>query len=511
MTFWVHARNVSRFGAPGILRNFPFLPFKKMEATNNVGIVIVGAAGDRGAAALEILPKLRAEESTRGINLELVCLAEAKEDFHAGLRSKVAALLDSRCQVVGLLVEAIPYMLRWLADGRGQRKLIVYDATPSIHHYMHLMSVLPHTERERIYYFGEKPLFTKQGQIEFIEGNFAGQTFFCDLIETENPAFRATSEFIRAERFNIQRMFFWRASCMGVSIAAGDGRGGVEGGALLDKVPHDLSVAVGLLGPRNLMRSSVSQVRAHLLTLHESALQQGRRSFLSVANTALQEIGSPVRLDEYWPAVALVSFDVDFTLPGNVGVSVSFIASWLGIQNTRPELSFCDKLASLGIDVKEWLNSENPRTSRNQRYRYVNQEVRVALIEGLLSGRKVHLVLNLLSKFEGRRFVYLLSEDRQREVIFEEENVSSYHEKKDADLLRIFQRVVEHCAGLSPAENISTEVTLLVHKIMLSAATKANEQLRTIDQDQAYRASLKAYGRYLTPVESSLGSPLTFD
>ena len=482
-----------------------------MEATNNVGIVIVGAAGDRGAAALEILPKLRIEGSRKGINLELVCLAETKEGFRTALSSKVAALLDSQCQVVGTLAEAIPHILRWLADGRGQRKLIVYDATPTIHHYMHLMSVLPHTETERIYYFGEKPLFTTQGQIDFIERNFAGRTFFCDLIETENPAFRAANEFIRAGCFDIQRMFFWRASCMGVSIAAGDGRGGIEGGALLDKAPHDLSVAVGLLGPHNLMLSSVRQVRAHLLTLHESAFQGRSGSFLSVANTSLQDISSPVRLQERWPALALISFDVDFTPLGNVAVPVSFIDSWLGIQNTRPELSLCDKLASLGIDVKEWLNSEHPRTSQNQKFSYVNQEVRVALIEGRLNGRKVHLVLNLLSKFEGRRFVYLLGEDQQREVIFEEDKAYSYHEKKDADLLRIFQRVVEHCAGLSTAENIGTEVTLLVHKIMLSAAMKANEQLRTIDQSQAYKASLRAYRKYLAPVNSPHCPPLTLD
>jgi hypothetical protein len=252
-------------------------------------------------------------------------------------------------------------------------------------------------------------------------------------------------------------------------------------------------------------------VRAHLLALHESAFEQRSRSFLSVANAPLEDISSPVRLQESWPAAALASFDVDFTLPGNVAVPVSFIASWLGIQNTHLEVSFWDKLASLGIDAKEWLNSENSRTSRNQRYRYVNQEVRVALIEGLLSGRKVHLVLNFLSKFEGRRFVYLLREGRQREIIFEEEKVASYHEKKNADLLRVFQRVVEDCAGLSTAENISTEVTLLVHKIMLSAALKANEQLRTIDQDQAYKASLNAYRKYLAPVNSSHSSPLKLD
>src|SRR5947209_18055961 len=107
-----------------------------MEATNNVGIVIVGAAGDRGAAALEILPKLRVDGSTKGISLELVCLAEAREDSHADLGSRAAALLGSSCPVVGMLAEAIPHMLRWVANGRGQGKLIVYDATPTAHHYL---------------------------------------------------------------------------------------------------------------------------------------------------------------------------------------------------------------------------------------------------------------------------------------------------------------------------------------------------------------------------------------
>jgi hypothetical protein len=471
-----------------------------MDATDHVGIVIAGAAGDRGASALEILPKLRATETRQGIQVELVCLAEAKEDLRAELGAKAAALLGSPCPVVGMLAEAIPHALRWLAEGRGQRRLIVYDATPAAHHYLHLMTVLPHSERERIYYFGEKPLFTKEGEVEFIERNFPGQTFFCELIETENPAFRAAHEFIRSERLDIHRMSFWRASCMGVSIAAGDGRGGVEGGALLDKAPHDLSVAIGLMGPRNLTQWSVSEMRTHLLALHESAFRLGGRNFLSVANTSLEEINLPARIPEQWPAGALVSYNVDFTLQGNVAVPVSFIASWLGIQNTPPELSFCEKLISLGIDTSEWLNSEAPRISRNLRYRYENQEVRIALVEGHLDGRKVHLVLNLLGKFEGRRFVYLLGEDRKPTVIFEEENGPGYHEKKDADLLRVFQRVVEHCAGRGSAQNVGTEATLFVHKIMLSAVGKANEQLRALDQDQAYRASLLAYGKYLAPV-----------
>jgi len=297
-------------------------------------------------------------------------------------------------------------------------------------------------------------------------------------------------------------MSFWRASCMGVEIAAGDGRGGVEGGALLDKAPHDLSVSLGLLGPRAVQGWSVRQARTHLLALHEDAFSSGTRNFLSVARTALHDIGAPAHIPEHLPADALLSFDVDLTLPENRVIPASYVVSWVGIQNTEPELLLSNKLAGLGIGSNEWLNTKETLPSRNARYRYENQEVRLGLIEGMLGNRKAHLVLNLLAKFEGHRFVHLIGEDQRRESIFEERDGRGYHDSKEADLFVVFQRVVEHCAGLQPADYVSTEASLLVHQIMLNALTKANEQLCFIDQDEAFRASALAYGKYLVPVEA---------
>jgi len=471
-----------------------------MEATQDIGVVILGAAGDRGRSALESLPKLCVEERKKGIDLKLVCLAEAKEECRVHLGGTVAALFGVACPVVGMLAEAIPHALHWLGCSNGHRKLIVYDAAPTALHYQHLMAVLPHSERAHIYYFGEKPLFTQEAQVEFVERSFAGHTFFCEFIETENPAFRMANEFIRSEGLQIQRMHFWRASCMGISVAAGQGRGGVQGGALLDKAPHDLSVAIGLLGPRLLKRWSVSLVRTHLLALHEDALRLNRRNFLSVSNTPIEDLSSPARIPERLPAEALVSFDAHFALQGNITIPVSFIASWVGIQNAEPERSLSERLVRLGLGPEEWLNEEEPQVSRNLRYRYRNQEVRISLLEGLLGNRKVHLVLNLLAKFEGRRFVYLIGEDGRREAIFEEKSSRDYHASKEVDLLGIFKHVVEHCAGLSSADNISTGATVLVHKIMLSAQAQANDQLPAVDQDEAYRASVRAYRKYLVPV-----------
>jgi hypothetical protein len=473
-----------------------------MNTKYEIGVVILGAAGERGAAALEILPKLRAATGESGIKLELVCLAEAKEDVRAALCGKAAALLASPCPVVGILAEAIPHALRWLADGSGRRKVVVYDATPTIYHYLHLLTLLPHTQREQIFYFGEKPLFTKEGEIDFIEHNFPGQTFFCEFIETENPAFRAAQEFIRTKGLEIQRMCFWRASCMGVSVAAGDARGGIEGGALLDKAPHDLSVAVGLMGLCGSRKWSVNQARTHLLALHESAFRLKKRDFLSVANTPLEDLSVPARIPEQFPAAALVSFDVDFTSEGKSVVPVSFLSSWLGLQNIQPERCLSDKLAGFGINTSEWVNSEEPRRSKNLRYGYHNQEVRVALLDGVLGKRRIHLAVNLLAKFGGRRFVYLFGEDRQREVIFEEEDGQNYHEQKDADLFRVFRRVIDHCAGSGGAEYVGPEAALLVHKVMLSALTRANEQVHGMNQDQAYRDALRAYGKYLTSADA---------
>lgn len=473
-----------------------------MECTKHIGLMILGAAGYRGKSALEMLPRLAAEERTNGINLELVGVSEAREDSRTELADYIALQLGFSCPVVGTLVEAIPHALRWLARGRNERILIVYDATPTAHHYLHLMTVLPHSEREHIYYFGEKPLFTKESEADFVAHHFPGQTFFCEFIETENPVFRAANEFVRSEHFQIHQMSFWRASCMGVEIAAGNGRGGVEGGALLDKAPHDLSVSLGLVGPRSVRNWSVKQAHTHLLALHEDAFRLGTRNFLSVARAPLRDIRVPARIPEHLPADALVSFDVDLTLQESRLIPASYVASWVGIQNTEPELLLSSKLACLGIDLHEWLNTEETQSSRNGKYRYVNQEVRLGLIEGLLDNRKVHLILNLLAKFEGRRFVHLIREDQRREIIFEEKDGRVYRESKEADAFAVFRRVVEHCAGLRCAEYVATGATLLVHQIMLSALTKAIERLPFLDQGEAYRASALAYGKYLAPVEA---------
>lgn len=475
-----------------------------MNATRDIGLVIVGAAGNRGKSALEMLPKLSAQEKTKGINLELVGISEAKEESRVDLVDYAAARFGPSCFVVGTLVEAIPYALRWLASGQNQRKLIVYDASPTAHHYLHLMTVLPHSEREHIYYFGEKPLFTKESQADFVAHTFPSQTFFCEFIETENPVFRTANEFVHSECFQIQRMSFWRASCIGVEIAAGDGRGGVEGGALLDKAPHDLSVSLGLVGPRLVKNWSVSRARTHLLALHEEAFCLGARNFLSVARASLHDISVPARIPERLPADALISFDVALTRQDNRVIPATYIASWVGIQNTEPELLLSGRLADLGIASREWLNNEKSQVSRNRKYCYENQEVRLGLVEGLLGNRKAHLVLNFLAKFEGRRFVHLIGENHQREIIFEEKDGRVYHESKEADLFAVFQRVVEHCAGLHSAEYVATGASLLVHQIMLRALTKANEQLPSLGQDDSYRASLRAYGKYLEPVETLL-------
>ena len=472
-----------------------------METTKDIGLVILGAAGNRGKSALQMLPKLSGTERAKGIHLELEGVAEAGRESREDLAGYAASRVGYSCPVVGTLVEAIPYALRWLAGGQN-RKLIVYDATPTAHHYLHLMTVLPHSERGHIYYFGEKPLFTKESQTNFVAHHFPGQTFFCEFIETENPVFRVASDFIRSESFQIQRMSFWRASCVGVEIAAGDGRGGVEGGALLDKAPHDLSVSLGLVGPRSVQNWSVKQARTHLLVLHEDTFRLGTRNFLSVARAPLHDVSAPAHIPEHLPADALLSFDVDLKLPENRVIPASYIASWVGVQNTEPELLFSDRLTGLGIGPEEWLNSGKSRVSRNGQFRYENEEVRLGLVEGMLRNRKAHLVLNFLAKFEGHRFVHLIGEDHMREIIFEEQDGRVYHDTKEADLFAVFQRVVEHCAGLQCAEYVATGASLLVHQIMLRALTKADEQLPFLDQDEVFRASALAYRKYLAPVEA---------
>jgi len=166
------------------------------------------------------------------------------------------------------------------------------------------------------------------------------------------------------------------------------------------------------------------------------------------------------------------------------------------------EMCIRDRLRRLDVENEEWLDAEGEKISKNGKYRYCIEETRIGILACLLKGRPVHLVLNFIPKFKARRFVYLLHENAQRETIFSEEAGGPYEEKKHADLSAIFRRVVEHCAGVNIAENVGPEASLLVHKVMLTARARGNEHLRKINREEAYSASLQAYGKYLIALDA---------
>jgi len=348
-----------------------------------------------------------------------------------------------------------------------------------------------------VYYFGEKPLFTRLDEIEYVESVFPRTKFFCELIETENPALKSVKAFIDAEKVSIKRMWVWRASCTGVSIAAGDGRGGVEGGALIDKAPHDLSISVSVLGLDSIEDFRIPESRIDVLALHPEAFVRNQRNFLSIVNRPLATLVSAPRVPETLPADALLTFQVDWRVSGRT-IPAKYISSWVGRQNTPWEVVIEKKMSELGVEETEWIDSEEQKPSSNGKYSYRKDEIRIAILECDRSGFPIHLVLNFIPKYKTRRFAYLIDNDSRRQEIFvEDDPLSSYEEKKHSDLLSIFTTVLAECIAVGDAPNVGSAATLLVHRVMLQARAAANLSLDTLDEEIAYQDSLNAYRKYL--------------
>jgi hypothetical protein len=129
--------------------------------------------------------------------------------------------------------------------------IVVYDGTPAQLLETNFCYVLD-SSLPNVYYFGEKPIVTDPIALDKIVRSSGATPFFCDFIETSDPAVIMMKEFVRENKLLISKMRFWRASASGIKHLVGHDQQGVQGGALLDKAPHDLSIAVMFLGAENI-------------------------------------------------------------------------------------------------------------------------------------------------------------------------------------------------------------------------------------------------------------------
>lgn len=426
--------------------------------TQTVELAIVGCGymGKTGAeAALIAAPALAAE----GIDLRL----QTAIDPDRTKRDAIRELLQSRGWQEAAMYkhweEAIPRL-----EGASANPLLLYDATPTRLHYSHLESIeaLAQNGSRLCAYLGEKPLFLDPNQLKGAAG--IRVPIYCDLIEAENPVFKAMRRYIIAHQPHIRTMWFWRAGSTGIKWLAGHSRNGVQGGALLDKSPHDLSLSINLLGARG-VRGRVVGANTHFLI--PGNVQRGSglgrmpsKTVLNAVNRSVDELVWSREKRDFLPADGVTSVEVEWTSPAqDEAIKGHYLFSWLGVGFKEAERFFREKVDSLRLDLQRFIHRDLSIDAARI------EEIRIGIIE--CDDRTI--VCNLLGKKDGTRFCRVIHNSGAVEDLEMESEILA-HERKQTELSGIFAAVVE---SMLAADNdhlyVGRTTSLETHRMLLDA------------------------------------------
>src|SRR5258708_2774453 len=103
-------------------------------------------------------------------------------------------------------------------------------------------------------------------------------------------------------------MKFWRASGGGTKIFIDAQRRGVQGGALLDKAPHDLSLSINFLGGSGVSGQLRNAEVHYLIPAPGSKPTEGCRALVDTQNDSIQKISIDFEQRLKLPADGMCSF-----------------------------------------------------------------------------------------------------------------------------------------------------------------------------------------------------------
>jgi hypothetical protein len=379
----------------------------------DVGIVFLGF-GRMGRAAHTSF--LQASDQLRKNGIEPRLLAVLETD------TEVIRTLPNYTEAKAILVEdassqrnAISALLRTELGLRTEDEFLVYDATPSPCHQRNLVDVCE--TFPRALYLGEKPLFTSRSQLSVLD-RFADRVL-CDFVESQNEAVLKLLEMQRAG-FRIERLRFWRMNSTGLRrLLEPEERGGVTGGALLDKGIHDLAVTSILLRNQGLLPITPIVSEARNLTL-------------------MPDVAHSVKANGNGNGRADAAGYAHIEWLSSEPVNTEFSYSWIGVEafddlcarSGQPSLRAL--LAEHGLYEDAWLSRAPLEQEAFDQLE--QQEARVLVVDGTEDGRKVRLIVNFLIRPGIHPFVF---HTERREYL----NLASHCSSKSS-VARIFDLAI---------------------------------------------------------------------
>ena len=345
-------------------------------------------------------------------------------------------------------------------------------------------------------YLGEKPLATHPSQLRCLVD--PPTRIWCDLIETESLVLLTLKACLAAEALTPIKLEFWRFNSTGCAkIFDPRKRTGVQGGALLDKAPHDLSLTWAILGADHIAGFSVRG--ADVSEVMPFSLDPSDTSFLGSDGRPVAGLLSGMTNAEEGLGVAdaAASMTVDFDMAAPSGPNVvpaAYHVSWIGVPNSEAALH-----AVMGAlyQPSEWLHSEftivDPEASAFESRAYIAEEVRIAVVKCVdPSGAPVDFVCNFLTRDDIQPWLDIVRAGRRTRIELLPRRFGHN------SLARLLEGAVREKLGGSPASLIGPGITRQVHEIIFDARWRAFERPRET-RAEAQRSRLTLTSRLVTP------------
>ena len=482
----------------------------------NIVCIGIGSQGSRFLKKLEkVKPKLLSGKSK--INVQLFGVADKNKKLRSDFSDAYKKYQSYSGSPELIIADTLgDFVTQFLKKNYQQKKpsastvpivpILIYDATPTPCHIQNLGIIrdLLYTNKElnnKIFYFGEKPLLTDEDQIKSLKD--MNIPFWVDFIELYSSTFLTLVKLINKRSISINRIKTWRVSSIALEKLLLNKRKETMGGALEDKMIHDLALAYGLLSKTiniaNNFNLSYEVLKSRILTFMPASIN-GITKGTGIFETCIGNKTGALNFDEQLflsevlgPAAdTSFSFKVKWKLQEQNGqkkfVDTDFCGSWLGLYDFPDLKKLCD-------DIKENLVNYDYCKFGEKDTKFNSEETRVWAINAHDKENKpVTIICNFLNR-EGikPKIVLLHSGKNGRETITvpDEDSIET-----------ILNKVIIDCFNFMEYGNYNESLitngnAYLVHKLMCDAKKKAFENY--YDQYCEMKKIQSKFLSYLTP------------
>ncbi len=205
----------------------------KLGNKTSDALLVLAGHGNFGRVIAQKMNEIQANKELlpEGVSVRFYMIAEPKEEA----REEAKKLGVKVVRDVDELVKEI---------SKTNKKVVAWIATPSSKHITHLEKLAKLHNITIV----EKPLTLNERELKDVKR--VRNEWAMDLIEEENPAVKTLLDHLKKSGLNVNggEMEFYRMNSIGIKkLLDPEFRGGIEGGADLDKMVHDAGVAFYLV------------------------------------------------------------------------------------------------------------------------------------------------------------------------------------------------------------------------------------------------------------------------